>query len=69
MSDRKVVVQGGGKNLYKISDYSGKFSVYKIDVGLIFDDSRKIGSARSLDDALSIIRSHSGKQIERIDNW
>jgi hypothetical protein len=63
---RRVVVQGGGKNLYKISESSGWHHVYKVDVGFLTDSSKSIGKTHSLEDALAIIRSHSGRDIQEI---
>ncbi len=63
MSDRKVV-KGGGENLYKISESSGWFYVYKVNVG--FGSNDNVGKARSLGDALELIKSHSGRDIESI---
>ena len=31
--------------------------------------TKKIGSARSLEDVLSIIKSHSGSQIKEVREW
>jgi len=67
MGKRRVVVKGGGANLYYISDSGGTFYVTHKRVGLILDDNIDIGKTRSLDDALSLIRSHSGRGIESID--
>lgn len=64
--DRRVVVQGGGKNLYKISEYGGWFHTYKVDVGFLSNSNTSIGKARSLGDALEIIKSHSGKEIQEV---
>ncbi len=64
--DRRVVVKGGGKNLYKISEYNGWFQAYQVDVGFISDDFNSIGKARSLGDALELIKSHSGREILEI---
>ena len=64
---RKVVVQGGGSNLYEVSEYAGKFTAYKVDVGFLLDDRTSIGTGRSLEDALTLIRAHSGKEIKSID--
>ncbi|MDP2433145.1 MAG: hypothetical protein Q8O33_14120 [Pseudomonadota bacterium] len=63
---RRVVVQGGGKNLYKISESGGWHYVYKVDVGFLADSAKNIGKTRSLEDALAIIRSHSGRDIQEI---
>lgn len=65
--DKKVVVEGGGANLYKISEYDGCFYTYKVDVGFLSDSNRSIGNARSLSDALEIIKAHSGKGIKEIN--
>ena len=63
MSKRKVVVRGGGKNLYYVSDSNGTFYVKQ---GSVWGSGTDIGQARSLDDALALIRSHSGRDIEKI---
>lgn len=65
-SDRQVVVKGGGSNLYKISESDGSFHAYKVDVHLLSNSTKSIGKARSLADALALIRSHSGKEIEKL---
>ena len=64
---KRVVVKGGGKNLYRISIYAGKYAAQHTSVGLLSNSYKDIGTTRSLEDALSIIKSHSGKQIESID--
>lgn len=65
-SDRQVVVKGGGKNLYKITESDGSFHAYKVDINLFSNSNKSIGKAKSLADALALIRSHSGKEIEKI---
>ena len=60
MADRKVVVQDG--NLYKVSDYKGIYYASKVGGG-------NLGQAKSLEDAIILIKSHSGKEIKKIDNW
>ena len=64
--DRKVVVKGGRKNLYRISEINGWFHAYQTDVGFLFDSNNNIGKARSLTDALDLIKSHSGMEIKEI---
>lgn len=64
--DRRVVVQGGGANLYKISEYDSWFHVYHVSVGLLSDSNKSIGKTRSLTDALALIKAHSGKEIKEI---
>jgi hypothetical protein len=66
MSDRRVIVRGGGKNLYRISDYNGTYRAYWINVGFFWDDKEFIGKARSLEDALALIKSHSGRGIQDV---
>lgn len=65
MSTTQVVVKGGGKNLYEISESSGWFYARKVSVDIV-NTHKDLGKARTFDQALSIIKSHSGKGIERI---
>jgi hypothetical protein len=69
MKDRKVVVQGSGKNLFKISEYSGKFTIYQVDVGLLANSHNIIWKASSLEDARSIMRSYSSREIKEVTSW
>ena len=64
---KKVAIQGGAK-YYQVSEYRGTFYVYEFG-GFFGTSSSEIGQTRSFDDALSIIRSYSGKQITKIENW
>lgn len=66
MSTRTVVVEGGGANLYEISDSGGRYYAYHVRVHLLSNDRNSIGSAGSLEDAYSLIKSHSGKQIKSV---
>lgn len=63
----KVVVEGGGENLYEISESGGRFAVYKIKVNLLANSRNSIGTTGSLENALALIRSHSGKGIKSVD--
>ena len=63
-NDKRVVVKGEGKNLYKISEYSGWFHVYHVDVGFISSSNTRIGKTRSTEGALDLIKSHSGRAIQ-----
>jgi len=63
-SKREVVVQGGG--LYTVGEYESVFYVRKVSVGMFTSSGRDIGTARSLDGGLALIRSHSGKSIKHI---
>lgn len=61
----KVVVRGGGENLYEVSESSGWFHAYKVHVSLV-NSRDNLGKARTFDQALDIIKSHSGRGIEKI---
>lgn len=66
MSTTTVVVEGGGSNLYEIEENGGHFKAYHVRVNLLLPNSKHhVGSARSFEGALSLIRSHSGKDIKR----
>lgn len=65
---KRVVVQGGGQNLYKIVG-TNKLEIYHVKVGTFTDSKSNIGSSRNLEDALSIIKSHSGNQIKEVKEW
>lgn len=63
MAKKRVVVKGGGENLYYVSESSGTYYVYK---GSVWGGDTQIGKARSMTDALAIITSYSGRAIESI---
>lgn len=64
----EVVVEGGGENLYEIKEHDSRFTAYKIAVNLLLPNTRSsIGASRSLEGALSLIRSHSGWEIKSIN--
>jgi len=65
---KRVVTQGGGNNLFKITGTS-KLEIYIVKVDTFSNRTSKIGKANSLDDALSIIKSYSGNQIKEIREW
>lgn len=62
----RVIVKGGGANLYEVSESGGWFYAYQISVG-VFDSRHEIGKARTFEQALSLIKSHSGRGIERME--
>ena len=66
---KRVVVSGGGQNLYQVSKSGSKYYIYKIKAGTFFDDKISIGYGGSLDDALSLIKSYSGRNIQKITDW
>lgn len=61
---RKVTVEGGA--LYEITEYEGKYWASKVTVEILNDSRTSIGSARKLDDALALIKAHSGRQIRSV---
>lgn len=69
MSTKEVTTNGGYENLFKVSEYGGKFYVYKVKIGLISNSSNEIGHAGSFEDALSLIKSYSGYGIKSIKDW
>ena len=64
---RRVVVTGGGRNLYKVSEHGGWYYAACVHVGFLTNTEHSVGKARSLNDALELIRLHSGRQILSID--
>ena len=60
MSDKIVTMQGGGS--YKIVEYAGKYTAYKLHNF----SKENIGKTSTLEDALSLIKVHSGKEIKKI---
>lgn len=71
--DRKIVIDTDRKQgqLFKVHEYNGCFTAYRIDVGIFLDDSRKIGEARSLEDAIAIIKTSVAGTVRnvQIKNW
>lgn len=59
MAKKKVVVKGGGSNLYYVSESFGTIYVYK-------GSSSQIGKTKTMEDAIALIKNHSGKEIESI---
>ena len=65
-TDYRVVVEGGGSDLYKIGEVSDKYYVSQVSVGLFSNSNKSIGKANSLDTALALIKAHSGEDIKEI---
>ena len=56
------------KKVYYISEYSSKYTVYRLDdVGFLFNDEKNLGTTKTLDDALSIIKADSSSDIKSIN--
>lgn len=60
MTEKGVTLKGGGN--YKIKEYNGKYTAYKVNTF----SKDNIGEAKTLEDALSLIKVHSGKEIKEI---
>ena len=58
---------GGG--LFRVSESGGTFYVNKVTPGFLGDSTKDIGQTRSLEDAITLIRSYSGKDIKKISDW
>ncbi len=66
---KRVVVEGGGENLYRVRESPSGYSVYHVDeVRLLGDKETSIGKTDSIEDAYSLIRSDSGENIKEITN-
>ena len=63
MSKKKIVVKGGGSNLYYVSESSGTIYVYK---GGGWGSDTQIGKTKTMEDAIALIKNHSGRDIESI---
>lgn len=48
---------------YTVNESNGRFYIYDVDVGILFDSKTKIGEAQNMEDALTIIKSHAGSAI------
>lgn len=69
MKTKRVIVNNGYQNLFKISETNGMFTISQIIVGLFLDKTKKIGTAKNFDDALSIVKSYSGAEVKEIKEW
>ena len=63
----RVVVEGGGHNLYYIRRRHDEYQIYHHRVGLIWDDENLVGTADDSDEAIEMIKSHSGEDIDSAD--
>lgn len=60
MSKQVTVKTSRGKYFYKISEYNGRYTCYRLSDGF-FGGWNNIGSARGIDTALAVIKSHASK--------
>lgn len=68
--NKRVSTQQNGNNLFQISGTT-TLRVYHVLIGPLpfLDKKIPIGTANTLADALSIIKSFSGAQIKKISDW
>lgn len=73
MSSKRIAVDTASKKgqLFKVSEYGGRFYVYKVTVGFFSDDLNQLGESRSLEDAIQIIKAFAGGSVRdiRISGW
>ena len=60
MSKQVTVKTSGGKYFYKMSEYDGRYYCMKLSSSF-FPNWIDIGSARGMEAALAIIKSHASK--------
>jgi len=63
MAKTKVIVEGGGENLYYVSESNGWIWVYK---GSVWGSDTQIGKVRAMRDAVAIIENHAGRRVKSI---
>lgn len=70
---KKIAVDTDRKSgqLFRVSESDGTFYIYRIEVGLVFDDKKKLGEADTLADALEIIKASVPGRVTdiRISEW
>jgi hypothetical protein len=73
MSTKKVVIDTDRKKgqFFKVSESSGRFYVYDVDVGFITSDLTKIREVHSLEDAIQIIKASVSGMVQniKISDW
>lgn len=70
---KKIVIDTDRKKgqLFKVSEASGKFYVYDVDVGFFGNNQKKIGETRSLQDAIEVIKASVDGTVRniKIGDW
>jgi hypothetical protein len=64
MAKQRVIVEGGGENLYFVKESNGWIWVYK---GRAWGGDIQIGKVRAMRDALAVIENHSGRRIKTVE--
>lgn len=70
---KKVVIDTNREKgqVFRVSESNGRYFVYDVEVGLLSDTQKRIGEARSLQDALEIIKASVRGTVRevRIKDW
>lgn len=69
MKKKIVIKDGRTANLYKVEEFSGKFVVHHVRVGILFSNEKRVGAADSFDGAISLVKSHAGTGKLEIKPW
>ena len=73
MCSKRIVIDTASNRgqLFKVSEYGGRFYVYKVRVRLITNDYDQIGESRSLEDAIQIIKAYADGSVcdIKISDW
>lgn len=66
--EKTIVIDTDRKkgDLFKVSEYNGRFYVYDLDVGIIFTDRKKIGETHSLQDAIELIKASVSGTVREV---
>lgn len=67
MAEKKTILvktKGGSSHEYRW--YSGDGSIYRVGGGFFGPGDEKVGAAKNLDDAITIIRNHAG-DVTQVD--
>jgi hypothetical protein len=73
MGAKKVTIdtdQHKGR-LFKVTESSGRYYVYAVDIGFICNDQKKLGEARNMTDALEIVKASVSGTVRnvKITEW
>jgi hypothetical protein len=66
-TEYRAVVEGGGKNLYRIEEYGDTFYVYSVSVRIPINKKESVGKTDSLESALALIMADSGEDIREVE--
>lgn len=63
----RVIVEGGGRNLYYIRARDDVFHVFHHRVNVVWDEENLVGVADDANEAIEMVKEHSGEEIDSID--